>query len=563
MNCKNCGAELVPGSKFCMTCGAPIAVDEAEEAVSTTAETTPIYEEDASAAVATEAPAEESTGKADLHGIATQLVATVKPLWDKAKDLFSNKLILGGVVGGLALIVVLAIVFAILGSGNGYIQAKKSISVFALDDEGTYAVCVDKKVLSGTIDCEGGIDLMSINLDSSVAVILTADGELYGVTGTKLKLLAEDVSTYQLSVNGDYVAYTSQDADDDAATLYLCKIGNGDIQEISDEVSSSRYVISPNGKSVAYTVRTEDSSEVMYFNGKESTDITDDSSASLLGLSNSGKQIYITIQDEEDGETYLYVYNAKGEREKLETYGGEYSFNDDHTQIMFQNDEGKTYVSVKGKEANKVSSDGLELVIPRSSNTYFADGDTYPVSDLYDHVYVGDGKVWMIKKNSDKSQKLASDASYVTLDDAAEYIYYVHDGEELCVAKISHGDNASDKAEVLVDELVSQYAVTSNRKHLYYIEDGTLYGTSGKKPGKPREITDEIESFIYLGGNDVAYYLMDNDLYGCSNGKTGKKLISEIDGIVVAPNGTVFAGNEDALYATTGATKLKKILELD
>ena len=169
----------------------------------------------------------------------------------------------------------------------------------------------------------------------------------------------------------------------------------------------------------------------------------------------------------------------------------------------------------------------------------------------------------MIKKNSDKNVKLVSKASNVQLDESAEYIYYTYDAEELRVAKISDGEKASEKAKVLVDERVGAYVVTSNRKYVYYVEDGTLYSVNGKKGGTAKTVANDDVTGLAMSGKDKAYYIMDGDLYVCSNGKKGTKVLGDVESVINAPNGSVFASTEDALYCTTGSKKLKKVCDLE
>lgn len=556
MNCPKCNAELAPDARFCAECGASVVEETPVAPVEAPAEApveTPV-ETPVEAPVATE----ENAATENSNSVGALLLSSIKPVVDKVKPILSKKPVLYGIIGGLALLIVLAIVCGILGSGNGYVQVKQHIW-YELTEENVYSVMVDNKVLSDTIESEEGIEEITRSMDGTAAVIRTGEGDLYGVSGKKLKQLAEDVTSYELSVSGDYVVYKTRGEDDETTTLVLCKLSNGKTQEICDDVYGS-YAISPDGKSVAYYVEDDESYELMLYKGKKSVKITDAEDSYLYGLSNGGKYIYVSVPDEES--EYLYAYNAKGDKEKLETIYGYVQFNADHTQVMFSNKDGKTYISTKGKKAVKASSDEIELVIPSTSYTYFADYSTYPVSNLYGHVYTTSNQVWIIKKNSDKNQKLASKAVGVTLDDSAEYIYYIYDMEEVRVAKVSDGDNASDRAKVLVDEAVP-YRVTSDRKNVYYLEDDTLYSVNGKKGGKAKEITDDVESYLYLNSKDVLYYIVDDDLYACTNGKKGTKVASDIDDITEYANGLVVASNGDAVYVTTGSKKPKKILDIE
>ena len=129
--------------------------------------------------------------------------------------------------------------------------------------------------------------------------------------------------------------------------------------------------------------------------------------------------------------------------------------------------------------------------------------------------------------------------------------------------KISHGDNASTKAKTIAED-VANYVVTSNRKRVYFISDGGLYSCNGKNGnGKKTIASEDVAGQLAINAKDVVYYSMDGDTYACSNGRKGTKVLSDSTGFAAYPNGIVYAGTEDALYVTTGAKKLKKLMNID
>lgn len=555
MNCTKCGAELAPESKFCVVCGTPAAQPAVTAPVETAAP--------AAQAVATaEAPAAEKEGfKIDVGEVKEQLVSTVKPVWEKVKPFLSNKKVLLG-IGIVVLVLIIASVISIIASGsNGFIQVKQYIQPFAADGE--IRIVVDKKVLSDTVEAESLNDYAS-SMDGKIAAFLTSEDELYVVNGKKLKKVAEDVFKFELAVSGKGIAYVVKE--DDEYTLNLYTVGNGKSKTITDELGSLSYVIAPDGKSVAYYVEgDEDEDKLMFSKGSDPVKITS-SETDLVGMSNGGKYIYV-ITKNDDNEMQLCSYDTKGERTKLGTVSSDsFRYNDDHTQIMFYN-EGKTYISTKAKEPVKASSDRLSLVIaPNASSFYGNDGTTYPVSDLYNHVYsASDGdttSLWMVKKNSDKTHKLVSKVSNVQMDESAKYLYYIYDGEELRMIKISDGEKASERYVELAED-VEAYIVTSDRKYVYYYSDDSLYSINGKKGGKSTVVcNDEIEG-LAINGKDVVYYIMDGDLYATNNGKKGSKVLSDVSSVMDTQHGFVYAANEDTIYVSNGSKKPSKLMDRD
>jgi hypothetical protein len=307
-----------------------------------------------------------------------------------------------------------------------------------------------------------------------------------------------------------------------------------------------------------------DEAKVMFFKGKKSTKVTS-GDVSILAMTNNGKIIYGYARNDE-GETFLYRYNKKGDRDKIGGYSsnGNVYFNADHTQILFMN-EGKSYISKNGKEAVKIASSAATLITPDSAS-YFNNGSGYataPTKDLFNKVYRCDGNLWLIRKNADKSVKLANDVSSVTLSEDAKLVYYINKGE-LKVLKIKHGDNASDKAKVLCDDSVTNYVVTSDCKKVYYISEGSLYvvnGMTGK--GKKTVANDDVSGSLAINAKDIVYYEVEGDVYATKNGSKGKKVLSDADIAMQAENGIVYFANEDAIFVTKGAKKPTKVFSYE
>lgn len=612
MICPNCGANNAPGAKFCVGCGANLATAPQQNAQQYHPQQypqQPVQQYPQQPAQAAPKKPSAPAAKVDFGIIKNTFVGIFAPIGAKIKGLLSNKKILGGVVSGAVLLLAIIIVCAILGSGNGFIQRDCTI-LLEQTGKNEFSVIVDNKALKDTIEVESEKDTpagepdIATSMDGKVAAILSDDGQLYVVKGKKLKEVASDVVSFELSVNGKYLAYATREEDEETTSLFLCKVSKPTkAEEITDELASSYdYAVSPDGKTVAYYVEggEDEENELMLFKGGKSDSISDEG-GTLFGLSNGGKYIYVGIADkievEEDEdedederdfdldsllskwEYNMYCYNKKGDREKLGTYSSEYGvrFNDDHTQMMFIEAEisaegsvsYKTYISNKGKKPDgKASSDMLGLIIPKGSasvGSTVTSSVTYPVSSMFDHVYsTDDAEVWMIKKNSAKNEKLVSNASSVQLDQSAEYLYYRYKSDELRMVKISHGDKASEKyVTIIKDDAPASYYVTSDRKLVYFKEKDALYCTNGKKAGIPKEVADDLESGVTVGANDVAYYILDGDLYASTNGKKGKKIISDAKYVYSSASGNVYAASDDVVYGTTGAKKLKKIVEID
>lgn len=568
MFCKNCGAELPEGAKFCGSCGA--SQDAQAEQVVVTAEPEIVAEVPAEAPVQAEAAsaAPKPNPLKTLVEKAKPLLARVKPTIEKAKPfVLQHKLPIMGAAGGLLLIIAIAIIIGVCTSGNGFIGIKNAITAGVFED--TVSILWNDKVVDTKIEA-GYVTDQRINLDGTVLAFLTDENELYVARNKKAYKVAEGVSSFRLSAEGKGLAYVCQE--DDEHVLKLYNVGTKKSKVVMEDcdiwsMTFYGFELAPNGKSMAYYQMNDDYEPIlMYFNGSKSVEITDDE-VDLLGLNDGGKDIYVIGDD--DGDDVIYTYNKRGDRDKIGTCNStSVYFNNDHTQLMYFND-GKTYLSVNGKSGSRFSSGKASLILSNDSMSMESgESVTCPVKDLYNHVYAvyhdGQYNLWTLKKNSDRSEKLVSDVTGWQLDADCEYVYYFDEDDSLCCIKIAHGDNASERAVTLADD-VDKFVVTSDRKTLYYISGGDLYSCNAKNGRGERTIAeDDVQRYyLVLNAKDVVYYIVDEDCYACSNGRRGTKVLSDAGGLTGFGNGVVYVATEDALYATDGAKRLSKIYEMD
>lgn len=543
MKCTNCGTELAEGVKFCGSCGTPVPVAE------------PINEVPV-APVTEEAPV--VTQEAKTTEAQPAFVSTVKTFLQKNKMLITCGVCLA------ILIATIALVASVFSGGNGFIAMEHSISVST--DDGEIVIIYDnKKVVKTGIDADG-VSGSQTSIDGKVVVVRTNEHDLVVVRGKKAKVVAHDVVDFKLSVSGKGIAFVTENEDGEY-TLMLNKVGSKKSKTIQkDYLGDDYYDISPDGKAVAYYKFNDDGdASLMLFTGSKSKKIA--SEVELVGLSNGGKLIYV-VGENKDGDDVLYAYTKSGNKKKIGTIDDDdIYFNADHTQVMFYN-EGKTYISNKGKEAKKALSSEADMLIPDSSSCMEGDfAYTYPTDDLYKKVYSGDnGSLYLIKKNADKNVKLASKAYNYTLDESAKFVYYMNSDAELMMVQISKGERASDKAKQIAEDVVT-YVVSPDRSHVYYVADGEVNSCNGKT-GKGHKLVGDIDSgyygySLYVNKKGVCFYQYEGDVYASVNGRKGKMVLSEGSLAYATENGIVYAATEDGLFANATGKKFKKIYSAD
>ncbi len=561
MKCTKCGFENEENSRFCQSCGASFEAVEAEKT-----------EE-----VAQEAPAKKCCG------------------------LLKNKAALIGLGALVAFVLLLVIVIsAIANSGNGFIERECEYEIIQ-NEEGDLVVLSGKKLIKDKIDIETPEEAdweMMTSLDGSVALVLVedVDGEddvntLYVIKKNKITKVADvEDDDAMISVNGDVVLYNEIDEENETSTLICYTVKNGKTKEIfksDEEKSISRYAVSPDGKTVVYTVNEleeEGDGEVKHvtyiYNGKKSEKIMT-SDVMVIAVSNKAKYIYGAVQEEkEEGtDTILYIYNKKGEKEtKLGNVSGNIMFNADCTQAVYttRNDKGDTYsyLTINGKEGVKLAKTALYMIATGiDANVYYGGSvPVYPVEDLYDHVFMGvkydeeykaTYDAYLVKKGEDKTVKLVSGINTkFTLDKDAEYLYYMEaddDDNTLKVLKIAKGEKAKDKAKTIAED-VEKYVLTSDRKTVFFIdEDDSLCKVNGKKGGKSKTIASDVVGSLYISEKDVVYYANEDEELCATTGGKGKKIMDDCYDVMVI-NGQIFVENEDHEICFVNKTKKPKKL---
>ena len=517
----------------------------------------------------------------------------------KCCSLLKNKTALIGIAAAAALVLLLVIVIsAIANSGNGFIERECAYQI-TQNEDGDLVVLNGDKLLKDKIDVENAAIVSwsaSESIDGKVVAVLVQDMDgadatstLYVITKNKIKEVAKDVSYYTLSVNGDVIVYTEVDEENEKTTLVSYTVKNGKSKDIvkSDEESSvAEYILSPDGKTVVYTVGKSDDEgdgDMTYttylFSGKKSEKIIS-SEIDLVAVANKAKYIYALAEEEKEDGTVnnLYVYNKKGEKEtKLGKVAiGYVQFNADCTQAIYYttNDKGDvySYLSINGKEGVKLAKAALVLTTGGVDTTSFlrkGNAVVYPVEDLYDHVYTGSNSkigtdAYLVKKGEDKTVKLVSGImdTYI-LDKSAEYLYYqeIDDSDgALKVIKIAKGENAKDKAKTIAED-VDRYVVTSDRKSVYYVDGDALYKVNGKKGGKTKTIASDevVADSLIISDKDVVYYTDADDTLYLTTGGKGKKVMDDCADIGVV-NGEVFVENTDNEISYINKTKKPKKL---
>lgn len=504
MFCPNCGTKLEEGAVFCSNCGVKMESAAAEEK--------------------TQEEQPKEAGKDDFYQ---------QP---EEKTKFSKKNIKGIIAIAAAVVVVILVVKLIAGIFSG--SSDSVVKVYDSETEETTIYLNDKKI--DTV--EGNAEVYT-NMDKS-AFYIAAEGDVYCLKGNKLKKVLDDCSQVTVANHDKSALLIDEDG-------VLSRYNGSKLEEISDDDVISA-VISGDGKSYAYVTYNDDYDMVSYA-GKKAGKETKVKDVAISYISDNGKYMYAV--DEDDNLVYV---NQKGDKDTIVKGQGDIiGFNEDGTEVMFAQD-GKTYVSVKGKDKEKVAN-GVVYYVYTEKKSGVKMNDTYPVKSFKKSLVLiseDDGYNVSLLSGKYEAEEVIDGVSRVYgVNDDLSRIYY-SDGGDLCYAKVKKNSEGKELAKDVYGARVSD-----DGKYIYFInDDDELCYIKGT--GKEKVIEKDTDISLYASGScvsDGVLYASDEDgeKYYYVKGKKVQKL--DVDSLAYdRENDTVYGYTEDEAYVIKGK-KLKPL----
>lgn len=538
MFCKNCGQENAEDLNFCQKCGSSLAQEKAEQPAQ------PVVEEQVETAQTTESTEVAQTIEA-TQTVNAEVVDTANT--DSAKETAEPKpktdivgLLIKIGIPVVALVLILVIAITALTPPKFNLGENIYLPIYNSDDENTTIIYNDKEH-SKKID--GNIGSVNSNMDFTVFTATNDDDVLFVVDSKNVTQAAEEVDRVIMSTDGKGIAYLDYDG-----SLFHYDVSKKKSSKIAEDVSSS-FVISPNGKTVLYNLSDgEDTELCMYVNGKI-TKLGKD--LSPVAVADSGKYIYA-----KNSEAQLYTVDKKGDKNKLSNDVYHTSFNRDNTQVLFETDDGGTYVSVKGKEKIKIASKPASLLLP---DTAVQSTNQYDVASFLNQTYTTDSSAILVDSKGE-SKTVVRNAYDFTLSNDGKVLYYTK-GLGLYRCALKEDALGKKMASNFIDG--SKYKITADGKGVYYIdEDDALKFT--KNGDKSVKIQDDVEQIVVTDSGLALFINDDGVLYSCKNGGKSTKIADEVDAVINYGNYAYYTTeNEDgegSLFISKGNGKFKEVL---
>ncbi len=535
--CSACGVNHQTPSQFCPACGGTVGITQ------------------------TQAPNPYYIDDAEVENFDYSLIPFyAKKLWTKIqnflkeKNITKDQLIKGGAILVGAVIVLVLLISIINRPTPKYVMPDQYIdSIYDEENEETIFIIGGKKT---DVKVEGMISDIQRSVDGNTIAFLDEEDTLYVIKKKKLLTVEEEISNFKLSVEGDGIAFVNVEDE-----LMLYSVKKDSAKKITGDIYGE-YVISPDGKSVAYTKGDDDGDYKLYVsvNGKEGKKIGNN--LSPLGISNKGKLIYYINAEK------LTVHVVKGDKEpqKLGSAGNfeAIAFNIDHTEAVFELNSG-TYITKNGKEKVKITSNSIRQLGNYSDwgiviDGYYSDSSTIPVKSFAKQYFTSNGSLYYLNKRFKAIEIEEADGidSYqMTL--TGDVIYYV-DGNTLYRGT---GKKANFKFKEVAED-VSSFEISSDGKFCYFkTYDNSLMCV--KKTGKAKLIADDVNSFS-MSHDDYLFFRVDGDLYVSHNRSKKKQVAPDVARLSFKVDATYYYvddGDETVIYAAHKKAKFSKLIEFE
>ncbi len=489
LKCKNCGADIHPNMKFCGVCGTPAEYPEAKEP-----------------AAAASAAGYQAAAPAAKKGISTaaKLMMIIVPV----------------------IIIVVVVAAGILFTSLKPSKYVQSSWLYIYNEEEEVAI-MPKDAPEPTIKLEGYMYDYSMSMDGTAAAVLIYNEGSIGYSlyyvNNKATFIADEVYEAVIAASGKSVAF-SKVRENESLTTELCIWSDGKITTITDDCSAyCPIAVSPDGKTVAYTVNDEDADEDeegyigYYYNGKE-IEIGED--IQPFAVADGAKHIYY----QKDSSSYVQKGTDSDSRNKLGEDIYDFFYNRDLTSVIYNNGS-KSYISRNGGSKEGLSGLFEGLLLPQGVEEFTDDyyySRIYDISDFTDTFYMTSEDSVIHINGKYETNRVASNVDRAQLvQDGKTIIYQKGDS----IYKVNGMKEDAEDVE-LVEEDVQDFIATSDGKAVFFYntDDELMYQ---KGTGKPIHVADDLEYLLYseddhiwamFDGNKL-FYVSDEELCWTTGGK--------------------------------------------
>ena len=528
MKCSNCGSNVPDGLTICNVCKKPVI----------------------------SIPSDNDTvmcpccGESNFKGIAicskcgTSLVspANEPPKRSspkiKKKARLNPKFVAVVIIIFVVIVAAAAIIISVLRKGDS--EPKKVMSFFSASENYTAYVADGKQIYNLT----GLPTIHSSSLDGTVEAVISGNGTLRCIESNGVTEVAEkNVVSCVTSQDGGKIAYlvkstaeitseqasegstSSSDDDTDSSaqsavqpaslnqlseySLFLFDRVTGESSHIANNVNSGFIALSPDGKSVAYTIGTSDASSFESYICCDGIYTSSGKNTAIVALtSDNSYTYYLKYETNLDREVVkLFVKNADSETklgEFADLKGVAIYLSSDCSQAIFtlNGDDGNFFISVNGSEKKKLST-GFAPVFSYGNALMPCEGAVRtffcPTATFAGLVFTDSASVVRSLDEAFACIDVSDNSTDVRTVSDSSAVYYLDTNEYLYFCPVSN----ITKAQQIADH-VTAFDVSKDNKKLYYINgDSELHCVSGDKDNL---ISNNVYK-MWLSTDGTVYFL--------------------------------------------------------
>ncbi|MGL4798384.1 MAG: zinc-ribbon domain-containing protein [Cellulosilyticaceae bacterium] len=438
-----------------------------------------------------------------------------------------------------------------------------------------------KKLLLGAIGVVGVVACIGIGAsllqglgsgtDTMALGMYTNEDEEVFITNDKGKFIEvgdmTDIRQFKYSQDGKNTYISMDDA--------LYRIDGKKVVELADDVES--YAISSDGKVVIYLQENSNGDYTLIYQmkGKKAVEVCEEAGYNAY-ISPKGK--YMVYRDQEEEQTVLYTQS--GEKKTIKDMYTPLGVNDEGSVIGYSMDEDAFYL-VKGDEHIELGEGNTRLFASGDLKTIYMEEegalrcyqngkihkvmdkvrDVSPIKRTQKEVVLAFGKDQdtYVTLQGEAAAKLGKNVSYYTIKTAKKSnTFYFENNGKLYIKAFNNKGKETTDEKIETD--MFDVAYSPDGKYYTYNKDGQIF--SGSESKKPKMVSESGSECYVANNGDVRFIGSFDTLFYAKGGKNAKEVAEDVYAIAgVAGNKTYVVDEEDNFYEQQGTGKLKLIAE--
>lgn len=410
----------------------------------------------------------------------------------------NGKSLIIAIAAVVAVVLLIVLIVAIANAGGKDIKYEDNTFASYEDGNGSYHVAMNGYVLGKAFD---NAITVHTSADRSFAYVVedADDGySVYILENKKLTLIVDGITEVLA-----YAGFTPGLVYNEGGSYY--HYYDGGSERITKDSTSSDFVISDDGTTVAYTTVSEDNAS-NYNLYVFSDGISEKYAKNLtpVAIAQKGKYIYAYgVYSSNDGAIINKLYVLTEEDKIQVDFGGDYSF----TGISYMNVKGDELLIYTGDLENGYAS--FVYSVKANTATRISKGICTPLTADNSIVQLATLKKALVNDGIsnatyyiDKAYSVVRISNYSgKIEPSGKYFYYINSENTLYRIDITNESGDSEQ----IDEDVVDFAVTQ-KGNVYYLNDEGRLTFQKRLSTKGQKIADDVVSMVMYDYSNTLYF---------------------------------------------------------